>query len=170
MWFKVGHGGVQVAKDDTSRLDELGIGGFVGEFTHSLDSKKRMTIPSDWREMAGVPQRLFVLPAINNKCLCVYPARDMARRLERLRNLSMADTEGRQLARTLASRSDLVSWDSQGRIRIKDHLLDRAQINNQVVLVGAFETFELWNPDLYREAMSSVDESSLGDVARRAGF
>ena len=120
-----------------------GQGVFVNTYTHSLDSKKRLTIPSDWRELVGVPRGLFVLPGVNDKCLCVYPAREMTRRLEKLRNLSIADEKGRQFARTLASRADLVPWDSQGRIRIKDELLEYADLVNQVVLVGTYDGFEL---------------------------
>lgn len=156
---------------DTRQNGELaGQGVFVNIYVHSLDSKKRLTIPSDWRELAGVPRRLFVLPGVNDKCLCVYPAREMTRRLERLRNLSIADTKGRQLARTLASRSDLVPWDSQGRIRIKDDLLAYAGLVNQVVLVGTFDGFELWNPDRWNEQTGSMDQPKLGDAARYVGF
>lgn len=147
-----------------------GQGVFVNLYTHSLDSKKRLTIPSDWRELVGVPQRLFVLPGVSDKCLCSYPAREMTRRMERLRNLSIADEKGRQLARTLASRSDLVSWDTQGRIRIKDDLLDFAGLINQVVLVGAFDCFELWSPDRWKEKTGSVDQPGLGEAARYVGF
>ncbi|HPF99327.1 MAG TPA: division/cell wall cluster transcriptional repressor MraZ [Kiritimatiellia bacterium] len=147
-----------------------GQGVFVNTYTHSLDSKKRVTIPSDWRELAGVPRRLFVLPGVNDKCLCVYPAREMTRRLEKLRNLSIADEKGRQLARTLASRSDLVPWDTQGRIRIKDELLDFADLKNQVVMVGTFDGFELWNPDRWKEQSTSMDQPKLGDAARYVGF
>lgn len=147
-----------------------GQGVFVNTYTHSLDSKKRLTIPADWRELAGVPKRLFVLPGVNDKCLCVYPAREMTRRLEKLRNLSIADEQGRQLARTLASRSDLAPWDSQGRIRIKDELLNYAGLVNQVILVGTFDGFELWNPDQWKERIGSVDQRQLGDAARYVGF
>ena len=94
----------------------------------------------------------------------------MTRRLEKLRNLSIADIQGRQLARTLASRSDLVPWDSQGRIRIKDDLLDYAALVNQVVLVGTFDGFELWSPEKWKEQTSSVDQPKLGEAARYVGF
>jgi MraZ protein len=147
-----------------------GQGVFVNTYTHSLDSKKRLTIPSDWRELVGVPRRLFVLPGVNVKCLCVYPAREMTRRLEKLRNLSIADEKGRQLARTLASRSDLVPWDSQGRIRIKDDLLDFAELANQVILVGTFDGFELWSPDKWKQQIGSTDQTGLGEAARYVGF
>jgi MraZ protein len=157
-------------RDTMSGSDMAGQGVFVNTYTHSLDPKKRLTIPSDWRELVGVPRRLFVLPGVNDKCLCVYPAREMTRRLEKLRNLSIADEKGRQLARTLASRSDLVPWDTQGRIRIKDDLLVYARLENQVVLVGTFDGFELWSPDLWKQQLQSSDQSHLGDAARYVGF
>jgi len=147
-----------------------GRGVFVNNYTHSLDSKKRLTIPAEWRELVGVPRRLFVLPGVNVKCLCVYPAREMTRRLERLGSLSIADNKGRQFARTLASRSDLVPWDSQGRIRIKDDLLDYAQLENQVTLVGTFDGFELWNPDRWKEQVGTTEQQDLGEAARYVGF
>jgi len=145
-------------------------GVFVNTFVHSLDSKKRLTIPRDWRELVGVPERLFVLPGVNDKCLCVYPAREMTRRMQRLQNLSIADRKGRQLARTLAARSDLSGWDAQGRIRIKDELLDYAGLINQVVLVGTFDGFELWNPDLWKVVSTLMDQDSLGEAAQYVGF
>lgn len=147
-----------------------GLDGFVGGYTHSLDSKKRLTIPADWREMVGVPRRLYILPGINVKCLCVYPARDMAPRLENLRKVSIADEAATQFARTLAFRSDLVTWDSQGRIRIKDELLDTAGLVNQVNLVGRFNVFELWSPEEWNRASASMGDASLAEAARYANL
>jgi MraZ protein len=150
--------------------ENVTMGVFVNSYVHALDAKKRLTIPSDWRELAGVPNRLFVLPGVNDQCLCVYPAREMVRRMERLRSLSIADERGRQLARTLASRSDFVPWDAQGRIRIKDDLLAYAGLVGEVVLAGAIDCFELWSPDKWKQQQSSVTPSSLGEAARYVGF
>lgn len=147
-----------------------GLDGFVGGYTHNLDAKRRLTIPADWREMVGVPRRLYILPGINVQCLCVYPARDMAPRLENLRKVSIADEAATQFARTLAFRSDLVTWDSQGRIRIKDELLDYAQLESQVVLVGRFNVFELWSPEEWNEKFGLMDQSSLAEAARYANL
>ncbi|MBU0677246.1 MAG: hypothetical protein KJ626_03945 [Verrucomicrobia bacterium] len=158
-------------KRESGQTEEVGNSGvFVGTYIHSLDPKKRLTIPADWREMVGVPRRLLVLPGVNDKCLCVYPFREMPHRMDKLRKLSIADTKGRQLARTLASRSDQPAWDSQGRIRIKDDLLVHAGIENQVVLAGTFDGFELWNPDEWNKINGTVDPKQLGDAARYVGF
>lgn len=157
-------------RDSQVNIDPSGMGVFVNTYTHALDSKKRLTIPSDWRELVGASRRLFVLPGVNDKCLCVYPAREMARRLENIGRLPISDVKGRQFARALASRSDLVPWDAQGRIRIKDELLDYASLENQVVLVGTFDGFELWSPDQWNEQDGSSGMESLKAAAEYVGF
>lgn len=145
-------------------------GGFVSQFVHSLDPKKRLTIPSDWRAQVGTPSSLYVLPGLNeDKCLYVYPAVEMAQRLEKFRKLGIADSKARVFLRTLASGSDLVTWDTQGRIRVKDELLDFAQLTEQIELVGAFDHFELWNPELWKAA-STVNKTTVQDALRYFEF
>jgi MraZ protein len=146
-----------------------GQGVFVSHFTHSLDPKRRLTIPSEWRAQVGSPRSLYVLPDVNQRCLCCFPAGEMIRRLEKMRRHSIADQKARQFARVLASQSDLVSWDAQGRIRIKDELLAFAGLRDQVNLVGAFDTFELWNPDAFRDA-GGMNREGIQDAARYVGF
>jgi len=143
-------------------------GAFVGSFTHSLDPKKRLTIPADWREQVS-GSRLYVMPDINDRCLGVLPAAEMMYRIKKMREHGATDKKARFFARVLASQSDLVTWDSQGRIRIKDELLDRAGLVDQVVLVGAFDRFELWNPELFKKA-GAMDGDSLKDAAQYVGF
>ena len=162
--------GQAVEEADTILEKEIkGQGVFVSNFTHSLDPKKRLTIPSAWRAQVDSPKSLYVLPDVHQKCLCVYPAGEMVRRLEKIRTHSIADPKARQFARVLASQSDLVSWDSQGRIRIKDGLLDFAALVDQVALVGAFDSFELWNPEYLKQARG-MDRISLREAARYVGF
>lgn len=144
-------------------------GVFVGSFTHSLDPKRRLTIPSEWRAQVGDPPSLYVLPDVQNTCLMVFPAREMARRIERMRKYSVADRKARDFVRVLASQSDLVPWDAQGRIRIKDELLVRAKLTDKVMLVGAFETFELWDPVVFQQS-GGLDRVGLEEAAQYVGF
>jgi len=160
-----------VENGDIGRSDEtLEKGVFVNTYTHYLDSKRRLTIPAVWRELVGVPRRLFVLQGVNDQCLCVYPARELIRRMERLRNLSIADEQGRQFARALASRAELVPWDSQGRVRIKDELLDFAALSTEVMMAGTFDGFELWSPEKWKEKTGVLDQGRMGEAARYVGF
>lgn len=158
-------------QDGGDKLAQMLQGVFVGQFQHLLDRKMRLTIPVGWREQVGVPEQVYVLPGINVPCLCVFPAREMAKRLERVNSLSIADEKGRHFFRTLASRSELVPWDAQGRIRIKDELLAYAGIRSEVLLAGAFECFELWSPEKWKQQQeSSGSSTTLGEAARYVGF
>jgi len=150
--------------------DEIrGQGVFVNHYRHSLDPKKRLTIPSGWRAQVGDPKSLYVLPDVRQKCLCVFPAGEMVRRLEKMRRHSIADDTARRFARVLGSKSDLVSWDSQGRIRIKDELLQFAELTERVTLVGAIDMFELWNPERF-EGLGGMEQEDLGEAAKYVGF
>ena len=146
-----------------------GQGRFVGKYLHALDPKKRITIPSQWRAQVGSPNSLYVLPDVDSKSLCVFPASEMKSRIERVRQHSMGDKVARNFLRIVGPQSDLVSWDTQGRIRVKDELLELAGITEQVQLVGVIIGFELWNPKRFKES-GSMDASKLGDAARSIGF
>ncbi|MGQ9661090.1 MAG: division/cell wall cluster transcriptional repressor MraZ [Kiritimatiellia bacterium] len=142
---------------------------FVGTYRHYLDQKRRITIPSEWRAQIGSPKSLYILPDVRQKCLCAFPVSEMTQRLNRIRQYSIADQKARHFARVLGSKSDLLSWDSQGRIRIKDELLDMAKLVDEVVLVGAFDRLELWNPEELQAALGdgTVD---LTEAAQYVGF
>jgi MraZ protein len=141
---------------------------FVSRYSHCLDPKKRLTIPSEWRDQVGAPNSLYILPDVHCKCISVFPASDMMQRIQALKKYSITDKAARQFLRTLASQSDMVVWDAQGRIRIKDELLLEAGISEQVELVGAFDHFEIWNPDNYRANRGSGQ--NLKDAAKYVGL
>ena len=150
--------------------DEVtGLGMFVGDFNHSLDPKKRLTIPSVWRAQVGSPRTLYVLPDFHQPCLTAYPASEMVRKLESLRQYSMADKTAREFSRILGGSSELVAWDSQGRIRINDKLLDFAGLTDRVVMIGALDRIELWSPE--RQALiGPLNQERLRSVGEQVEF
>ena len=155
---------------DTALEQEIaGQSVFVSRFTHNLDPKRRLTIPSNWRAQVGEPKSLYVLPHLHECCLSVIPASVMVDRIRKMREHSIADRKARQFARVLASQSDLVSWDAQGRIRVKDELLELAQIKERAVLVGAFDSFELWSEENFEESVG-MDRASLQEAAEYVGL
>ncbi|MBN1671316.1 MAG: hypothetical protein JXR37_09800 [Kiritimatiellae bacterium] len=144
---------------------------FLNTFLHSLDPKKRLTIPRQWREQIEPAKSVYVVPSVKGTYLNVFPEAVMHQILERIGNLSIADEDGRTFVRSIGSQSDLCPWDSQGRIRISDELLAYAQLENQVAFVGVIQSFEIWNPDLWAQERAKAKEpSKFGDAARRIGI
>ena len=147
------------------RLEEA----FVGRYEHSLDAKRRVTIPSDWRSAAG-GGALYVLPGVTTPCLHVFTARDMSERVKATRKVSIANTKAQQLQRWLFAKACRAEPDASGRIRVSDELLDGAGIKGQVVLVGAANRFELWSPEKWQEQNQSLDENSFADAVALLGL
>jgi len=88
---------------------------FVGSFTHSLDAKRRIIFPSSWRNLLGESNRLFAFPHPDDKCLYLYTAEEMTRRLDQLRSGGPLDKLGQQAVRSFAAGADMLVWDAQGR-------------------------------------------------------
>jgi MraZ protein len=113
---------------------------------------------------------LVVLPSVLEPCLWVYPARIWNARLgPKLHQVSIADEEIRRAMRTLASASELLPWDAAGRLRIRDGLLEHAGLTGQVVLVGAFERFELWEPGKWKQ-QHAVDPTGMKQAIHSLGL
>ena len=137
---------------------------FVGSFTHALDAKRRLIFPSSWRNLAGESNRLFAFPHPEDRCLYLYTAQEMMRRLGQLRSGGPLDKTDERAVRSFTAGGDMLVWDAQGRIRIAENLLAHAEVKEQVVLVGALTRIELWsaeNFDLALPQESAVAEDVL---------
>lgn len=144
---------------------------FCGHFTHSLDPKSRLTIPSDWRNLVGSPEYFYVVPSVGPlKHLFVYPARVMEPKLRRIHRLSMSDAKAREYLRAMGSRSEMLGWDTQGRIRIRDDLLAHAQITTVALLAGNYEGFEIWNPENWERYNRTLSEENLLEASKYVGI
>ncbi|MBM4152447.1 MAG: hypothetical protein FJ220_02855 [Kiritimatiellaceae bacterium] len=147
-----------------SNTEEL----FVGSFHHSLDPKRRLTIPSDWRAMMGATPRLYAFPHPERKCLYLYTLAEMNRRLRQLRGASGSDAMAEQAVRAMTASADALLVDVQGRVRIKDELLAHVEVQSKVVLVGTLTRIELWSEENFDMALPAV--STLAEMAFYGGY
>lgn len=156
-------------------------GFFVGECPYRLDPKRRLTIPAEWRAIVGDPAELFVIPSLGGKRprhLRILPSRMMGPKLQNIHNLTMADEDAEDCLRIIGSRSQLTGWDTQGRIRIRESLLayagfvekPRKEADNDVMLVGTWQGFELWRPDVWARVRDAVDEPTLKKTTKLVGI
>ena len=141
----------------------------IGEAVHSLDPKKRLTIPSAWRAAMGNPAYLYVLPDRNGQCLDILPKAEMDVMLAKLRQKALFDPALNQAAMAIGRVSEMLPLDVQGRIRISDKLLQFANLKTTVAMQGAVRMIQLWDPDVL-PPVESVDQAGLGEALAMAGF
>ncbi len=134
---------------------------FLGQFSYTLDSKGRLTIPSRFRE--GLPAEVVVTRGMD-RCLVVYPIDAWKEISEKVTSLSITDRRARSLRRQLFADAINMELDRQGRILIPDRLREYAglELSSDVVIVGLDSFVELWDPERWRIQNDSQMET-LGD-------
>ena len=123
------------------------INGLVDTFRHSLDPKKRLTIPSEWRDALGHPDYVYVMPSPTDDCLELVPVEVMDHTLAQYEHSDLFDDEADSDAEAIAEHMQMLKVDSAGRIRIGDDLLAHAGITSGVTLIGAIRKAKLWAAD-----------------------
>ena len=144
------------------------IGGLVDTFRHTLDPKRRLTIPSEWRDALGNPQYVYIMPSPTEDCLELIPVELMERTLARYQNADLFDDEADADAQAIAAHSQMLKVDAQGRIRIGDALLVHAGIKAGVTMIGGIRKAKLWAAELKPEPKpGKLDLSDFRAVAAK---
>lgn len=113
----------------------------IGEYIHTLDPKKRLSLPAKFREKLG--KKIVVTRGLD-KCLFIYPLKEWQRISEKLGELSIGQSESRGFNRFMLSGAIETEVDSLGRILIPDFLKDFAKLKSKVVLAGVYNRVEAW--------------------------
>ena len=126
---------------------------FIGEYIHSVDDKKRLSVPSKFRKELG---KKAIITLGLNKCLSIYPPKEWKIFAEKLSKLSMGKSEDRGFSRTMLSGAFEVEIDSIGRIVIPDALKGYASLKEKVVLTGAYDRVEVWDESAWKSYIAQM--------------
>ena len=137
-----------------------------GEYKHSLDPKNRLFIPSKHREELG--SSFVVAKSIREQCLRVYSSEGWAEYIRPITSLDGKDKE--RIIRALSRNAAQVSPDSQGRIVLTPVLMQYAQIEKSVVIVGCGTCAEIWSERLYDEMNAEEDMEDIRNTLEAYGL
>lgn len=141
----------------------------TGVAVHALDPKRRVTIPSGWRDALGRPAYVFVMADAHERCLRLLSNERMQGLRERLLSKRFSDPLVAQKLRVIGQNTEQLALDVQGRIRISDRLLRFAGITGKITFVGAVTYGEVWASE-NRPAEGDVDQGALGDALAALDF
>ncbi len=137
----------------------------IGEYKHTLDPKKRLSLPSKWRKELG---RKLVLTRGLDNCLFVYPLKEWQRISEKISQLPLGQADTRGFNRFFLSGAVEAEVDSVGRILVPDFLKDFAQLDAKVVLAGIHDRVEIWDEKKWDEYKRRI-ESQADALAEKLG-
>ena len=139
----------------------------IGEYRHTLDPKRRLSLPSKFRKELG--KKVVITHGLDG-CLFVYPLKEWEKVSQKLRELSMGQADTRGFNRFMLAGAIDVDIDSIGRVLVPDFLKDFGNLKSKVVLIGVNDHVEIWDEkgwDIYKkriEKQADVLAEKLGEI------
>ncbi len=120
---------------------------FLGKYYHTLDGKGRLSIPSKFRKATG--EVLYLTRGLD-RCLFLFPEEQWESFVQELMTLQPTSGDARFFMREIASNATDVAVDSHGRITVPPELRELAGLEGEVLVIGAFDRIEIWNPGRFK--------------------
>ena len=121
---------------------------FIGEFSHSIDQKKRLSIPARFRKELG--KRVVITIGLD-KCLFVWSYPEWSKFAKKLGAENLGKANVRVFVRSMLTGAMEVEVDGLGRILIPDYLKVFAALAKKVVVTGVYNRLELWDEQIWQE-------------------
>ena len=137
----------------------------IGEYKHTLDPKKRLSVPSKWRGDLG--QTLIITRGLDS-CLFVYPQTQWQRITQKVSELPLGQADTRSFNRFFLSGAVEVEVDSVGRILVPDFLKEFAGLDSKVVLAGIYDRVEIWAENKWEDYKRDIEQKA-DELAQKLG-
>lgn len=130
---------------------------FIGEYEHTLDEKKRVSLPKNFR--AGLGKKLVVTRGLDN-CLFVYPRSSWEKVAAQLQKLSFTQSDTRGFSRFILSGATEVEVDRAGRILLPEHHKEFAGLKKTVIFAGVSDRVEVWDSAVWKSYKSRIEKQA----------
>ena len=137
----------------------------IGEYKHTIDSKKRLAIPSKLRRELGT--RAVITRGLDN-CLFIFPLTQWNKLIEKLAKLPLGQRDTRGFTRLMLAGASEARLDRLGRVLIPDYLKKYAGLKKNIVIAGVYNRLEIWDEAKWNLFKKST-EKEVDNMAERLG-
>lgn len=143
----------------------------IGEYTHSIDDKNRLSLPSRFRKEMG--KKVVITPGLE-RCLFVFTMKEWEKISSRFAEGSILQSDTRSFNRFLFGGATEAEVDAIGRVLVPEFLRDWANLKSnksKVVVIGVQSRVEIWNEKAWTEYKRSVEKQAdaLAEKLGQAG-
>ncbi len=136
---------------------------FFGEYSHTIDQKKRLAVPAKFRQILG---KQVVITRGLDSCLFLYSFKEWQKLAKKLSQLPISQADVRGFARLMLAGAMEVNLDGLGRILVPDYLKKYACLEKKVIIAGLYNRVEVWDEQKWKEYQGRT-EKQVGDIAER---
>lgn len=137
----------------------------IGEYSHTIDPKKRLAVPAKLRKELG--DQVVITRGLDN-CLFVYTQKEWAALADKLSKLPIGNAETRNFVRLMLGGATEVEVDTLGRILVPEYLKEYAKLEKDVVITGVYSRLEIWAKKEWVEYKARI-EKNTDELAERLG-
>lgn len=141
---------------------------FRGATMINLDSKGRLGVPTRYRELLNEESegQMVCTIDLHQPCLLLYTLPEWEKIEQKLSLLSSMNPVERRVQRLLLGHASECQMDGAGRILIANTLRQHANLTKEIMLVGQFNKFELWNEQAwYQQVKEDIAIEQLAQAA-----
>jgi MraZ protein len=150
-------------KNDTQiELQRIRMPPLVGCHINKIDRKGRVSVPKPFRDTLGALgpgfAGVYVYPSFTAAAIEGCSEEFMNRVSESISELDLFSEEQDDLASILLGSAHALPFDPEGRVVLPNELIQHANLGNEAAFVGRGQSFQIWNPETYRERSARAFE------------
>ncbi len=124
--------------------------GFWGNYKTRLDAKGRINIPAKVRKnLRPEDQDTFILIRGTEKYISLHPLSRWEETMDRIRQQVKNAQDMKIVIRRLMYQASEQTIDRQGRLNIPAELIEYAELDGEVYIIGNASRLEIWSPHHY---------------------
>ncbi|MGC1203350.1 MAG: division/cell wall cluster transcriptional repressor MraZ [Flavobacteriaceae bacterium] len=139
----------------------------TGTYECKVDAKGRLMMPAAIKkQLASVLQDGFVLRrSVFQKCLELYPMSEWQALMQKMNTLNKFKKKNNDFIRRFTAGAKIVEVDINGRLLVPKDLTVFANISKNIVVASAINIIEIWDKDLYEQAIddAAIDFADLAE-------
>jgi MraZ protein len=133
---------------------------FLSTFINKIDKKGRVSVPLPFR--AALSQDAFqgfvAFRSYKHPAVECFSYERMMRLSQSLDSFDVFSDAQDDFTAAIFADSMQISFDGDGRVILPPELLEHGGISDHVAFVGRGATFQLWNPDFFKDLQAAARE------------
>ncbi|GAA4289945.1 division/cell wall cluster transcriptional repressor MraZ [Aestuariibaculum suncheonense] len=138
----------------------------TGTYDCKVDAKGRLMMPAPLKkQLSSILEDGFVLRrSVFQKCLELYPMAEWQLLMQKMNKLNRFKKRNNDFIRRFTAGVKVVEIDANGRLLIPKDLTVFANISKDIVVASAINIVEIWDKDLYEQAIDDAADD-FADLA-----
>ncbi len=139
---------------------------FFGQHLRGVDNG-RVILPADWRADGSSREFMVIVwPVTSREFLLVLPPSRWEVMVRNLQGLSLTDEQAALVERLIGSSTSVGSLDKYGRLPLPEDAAKAMGIENEAMLVGRMDKFEIWSPARFAAKLANPNVEVVADALK----